>query len=300
MSGSRPDLVRVFETVHAGSGVPAEALAGALQSLLATASAAWSEIAIDEAAFVRHVAERLALDRDMLEQLATVDGGGLYIACACLARDVRAIASFVRTFGPVVDGALAKMGLQAAEREDVVARLQELLFFGGGRDAQPIIATYTGRGAMRGFVCSVAVKQALTTRHRDRRLVPIDDDLFDLPADQTSPELAYLRDFYLDVFRTALARASRALSKRERNLLRQHYLDGMSLESVARVRRVHRATAARWLALARENLLCRTRQELTGAIDLSPSELESVLSFVKRQSAFGDDMARIRDALEAK
>jgi RNA polymerase sigma-70 factor (ECF subfamily) len=273
-------------------------LGAAVESLVARASAEWPGVVVDPASFAAYVGERLPPSGDLLAQLAAVDAPGLYLACACARGAEGAIERFASTVIPEVDRTLAKMAIDRAQREDVVSKLEQLLFFGDGSGAPPIVSSYTGRGTLRAWARSVAVKQALTVRRKDQRQVPIDDELLELAAEQTTPEMAYLRDFYVQEFRAALARAMRAVSRRERNLLRQHYLDGMSLEAVARVHRVHRATAARWLADARESVLRRTKEELTGAIHASPSELESVLAFVRRQSTLGEDMAQLRDVLD--
>ncbi len=276
---------------------PRVALGAALSFLIARAKAAWPGIVVDGVCFIRYVASRLHAGGDALEQLGSLDAGGMYIACACVGHDGSAIERCVATLGPQVDRALAQMGLAKPEREDVVATLQQLLFFGDEAGSEPILGSYTGRGSLQSWARSVGVKQAFSLRRREHRYALLDDELFDLPADQTTPEMAYLRHFYLEEFRAAFQRAIRAIPKRERNLLKQHYLDGMSLDAVARVHRVHRATAARWLADARQSALDKTRQELTGAVHLSPSEVDSVLTFVRRQSSFGDDIARIKGPL---
>jgi RNA polymerase sigma-70 factor, ECF subfamily len=281
---------------HASTEVPAATLGSALQSLVERARAAWPDIDLDDAPFVRYVGERLLPDGDLLDQIASVHADGLYLACACAAGDRGAIERFMTTLWPDIERALAKMGIGTSQREDALSRLSQLLFFGDGK-ASPIVGTYTGRGTLRSWARSVGLKQALTMRYRDQKLVALRDEILELPASQTNPEMLYLKEFYLEEFRSALGRAIRSVPKRERILLRQHYLDGMTLDTVARVHRVHRATAARWLADAREEVLRRTKQELAGSVDLSPSELVSVMAFVKRQSSFGDDISRIRDAL---
>ncbi|MFY0535383.1 hypothetical protein [Nannocystis pusilla] len=49
------------------------------------------------------------------------------------------------------------------------------------------------------------------------------------------------------------------LDEQARNLLRQHLLDGLSIDQIAGLQRVHRATAARRLVRVREDLAQRTR-----------------------------------------
>jgi RNA polymerase sigma-70 factor (ECF subfamily) len=298
---SHEGLVRAFEAekgVHLD--VDAVALGARLHAMVATGRAAWPDVMLEDLAFARYLARCVPAQHDVLDALESLDAEGLYLACACASRDTKAIERFVGALGPEIDRTLVRMNVDAVDRDDLLARLQQIFFFGDSEGRAPLIGSFTGRGTLRAWARSVAVKQALTMRQREQRLVELDDAIFDRPADQTSPDIAYMRELYLEEFRLALGRALQRVSKRERNLLRQHYLDGMSIESVARVHRVHRATAARWLAEARENVLGRTRQELAASIHLTASELESVFSFVRRQSAFGDDVARLWEASEKK
>ncbi len=297
----RHDLVGAFRRSHGScAGVPEPLLENALRLIVTRARAAWPEFFVDGETFVGYVGARLPATGHVLERLASTHSEDLYLACACTLGDVRAVERLVATLRPRVERALLNLGVPSAQREDVLSKVQELLLVGDGRTGTPLVATYTGRGTLRGWASSVAVKQAVTARRADRRLVPLGDEALALSADQTSPENACVRASCLEAFRAAFARAMRAAPRRERNLLRQHYLDGMSLEAVARVHRVHRATAARWLAEARENVLRRTRDELAGAASLSPAELDSLLVFVRRQSSFGADPSPIKDALEAR
>src|SRR5436305_1377687 len=69
-------------------------------------------------------------------------------------------------------------------------------------------------------------------------------------------------------------RSTRAVaqrSRRDRNLLRLHLLGGVTLEQLAQMYSVHRATIVRWLAAARAALLDATRAQIAdqvGAADL--------------------------------
>jgi RNA polymerase sigma-70 factor (ECF subfamily) len=107
--------------------------------------------------------------------------------------------------------------------------------------------------------------------HEAAELLPAADD----------PELEYLRTQYVSEFKRALGDAFDLLPMRERNLLRQHYLDGLTIEAVARLHRVHRATAARWLADAREVVLVNVRKQMRLRCSLSDVELESLVSAVR-------------------
>jgi RNA polymerase sigma-70 factor, ECF subfamily len=229
--------------------------------------------------------------------LAALKVEDLYLACACLAGHVRALEAFETRLWPEAARGLSRVGIEPELCEEVFSKLREALFFGKPPNAPPMIAAYRGRGTLRSWLRSVSIHQALKFRRRARPLVSMDQLAQKLHADGDDPEMGHLRGLYLREFRGALERAMRALSKRERTLLRQHYLDRMSLEAVAKAYRVHRATAARWIADARAKVLARTRNELVEAMKLRPSELQLVLSFMRRQSDFGSHLSGIGNAL---
>jgi RNA polymerase sigma-70 factor (ECF subfamily) len=62
--------------------------------------------------------------------------------------------------------------------------------------------------------------------------------------------------------------------------LRQHILDELTIDDLARLYRVHRATCARWLTDARLELGKGTRKRLIAALGVKSDELESLLRFL--------------------
>lgn len=74
--------------------------------------------------------------------------------------------------------------------------------------------------------------------------------------------------------------ALRALPPREQTLLRQHDVDGATLNDLARPYRVHRSTAAHQLARARLRVLEATRDLRMSRLALTGQDLESVLRMI--------------------
>jgi RNA polymerase sigma-70 factor (ECF subfamily) len=95
------------------------------------------------------------------------------------------------------------------------------------------------------------------------------------------PELTYLKAVYRTAFREAFAAAIGSLEARDKSLLRQHLVDGLTIDELAPIYGVHRATAARWVASARELLLQRVRREFAERARVSDRELRSVLRLVE-------------------
>jgi RNA polymerase sigma-70 factor, ECF subfamily len=94
-------------------------------------------------------------------------------------------------------------------------------------------------------------------------------------------KLALLKQRHGAEFRASLREAIDALSPRERNVLRLHLLEGMSLEEVGRVYDAHRASVARWIARARTEILADTRKRLSARLRLQEGEFDSLMGLVR-------------------
>ena len=94
------------------------------------------------------------------------------------------------------------------------------------------------------------------------------------------PEQQLVRNKYGPLFETALRDAVGQLSSRDRNLLRLHYVSGISLDAVARMYHVHRATVVRWLAAIRDEIEGNLGAPLAGSWHLAdgPQPLETAPS----------------------
>jgi RNA polymerase sigma factor (sigma-70 family) len=141
-----------------------------------------------------------------------------------------------------------------------------------------------GRGGLAAWVRVVATREAARLLRKERRHEPTEDDeLARVLAPDAGPELDYLKRLYRDEFKNAVHAAIAGLSDRERLVLRQHALDGLSIDQLAALHRVHRATTARWIAGARKAVLDGTRRALTDRLRLRPAELDSILRLIDSQ-----------------
>jgi RNA polymerase sigma-70 factor (ECF subfamily) len=77
--------------------------------------------------------------------------------------------------------------------------------------------------------------------------------------------------------RTALA----GLEPGELVLLRLHHVKGWSVDRLGETYRVGRSTAARRVAAAREKLVAAAKADLRRSLDLTPSELESLIALLQ-------------------
>jgi RNA polymerase sigma-70 factor (ECF subfamily) len=75
--------------------------------------------------------------------------------------------------------------------------------------------------------------------------------------------------------------AVNSLPSRYLRLLRQHYLEELSLDDLATLERVHRTTVARWLAVARANATERIHQLLQERLKSSREESDSLIRLLR-------------------
>ncbi|HKE15925.1 MAG TPA: sigma-70 family RNA polymerase sigma factor [Kofleriaceae bacterium] len=244
--------------------------------LAARGRAAWPDLEVEPVAFAGYVASRAAEAGVAAGQLCVED---LYLACACAGGDDRAVEAFVRHVLPHVEAAVLSAGAGAADLEEVKGRVLDALFVAGDRPRG--IAGYAGRGRLRSWVRSIAVRTAVRYLDGERRRAGPHDILDALGAADSDPELEHLRVRFGDAFRDAFAAALAGLSPRERNLLRQHYLDELTVDELGALYRVHRATAARWVAAAREVVFDSTRARLIESLGVAGSDLDSIMRLLK-------------------
>ncbi len=146
--------------------------------------------------------------------------------------------------------------------------------------AAPRIDGFSGRGPLGAWLRVVAVR-AVVERRRRLGLAPEDDDVADLAAPSLDPELALLRRRYAAEFRAAFTAAIADLAAADRALLRQHHLDGVSLDFLARLHGLHRATVARRLAAIRAALFTAVRDRLLGELRIGGQTFDSILRLVQ-------------------
>jgi RNA polymerase sigma-70 factor, ECF subfamily len=248
-----------------------------LAALCDAAAAAWPDVVVDPQALIRAIGERLAGgDPPAVGDPLAVE---LHLALACADGDPVAIGHFERRYLDVVAPALAHMKLPAATVDDVRAAVRDKLLLADG-DRRARILDYAGHGRLRGLVQVSAVRTAISVlRHADREILVAGDDVAaQLASPDHDAELALIKEQYRAAFAAAFAESARDLDRRDRNLLRLHYLGGVTLEQLAAMYGVHRATVVRWMAAARQALLGGTRQRMRDR--LAADELDHVMALI--------------------
>ena len=230
-------------------------LARRVWALVAEGRQAWPEVAIEPARAVAFAAARLEPSAEADDALAALRAADLYLACACADGDRAALAAFDRHYMREVDIALARMRMPAPRVADVKQLVRQRLFVGDGVPGK--IVEYGGRGDLRRWVRSVAVRTCLNDLRKGKHEVLTDDDQLiaqqAMPGDD--PELAYMKRTYAREFQAAFAEALAQQGAREQTLLRYHHVDGLNIDEIGAIYRVHRVTAFRWLEKAKEQLV---------------------------------------------
>jgi RNA polymerase sigma-70 factor (ECF subfamily) len=240
---------------------------------------AWPGVDVDSEWLRAFIAERDTEGEPALETLCLRD---LYLACACARGDATALASFERGVMPVAAAAAVRAG--AAEVDEVCQVVRDILFVGAAGKS-PAIERYSGRGNLKAWVRVIAAREAYRLARRDKNRVSVQDEaLFDVLTDGSEdPQLDYLKEHYREKFRAAFRAAVGELGRRERTALRLQVLDGLSIDEIGATYGVHRATAARWLARARDQLLVATRTQMAAQLGIQRAEVDSIIRMISSQ-----------------
>jgi RNA polymerase sigma-70 factor (ECF subfamily) len=228
-------------------------------------------VVADLGAFEAHLGERAARVEPALRDRLHVDD--LYLAFACASGDHAAIAVFEAELTPVMQRTVARMSLPAGACDDVLGALREKLFV-AAQGRAPLMADYSGRGHIAAWLRSLAAHAALKVRRAQRRQVGL-ADADDWPI--ADPELAQLRGGEAAAFRAAFGQAFAQLTREQRTLLRQHFLDGLTFESLGRMYGVHVSTAWRRLETARTVLVAAVRTQLAAALGAGASTVNGIV-----------------------
>ncbi|MBX7083998.1 MAG: sigma-70 family RNA polymerase sigma factor [Nannocystaceae bacterium] len=245
----------------------------------ADAARAWPTVAIADEIFAAWIAERIADADAPVAALLRLRGPDSWLACACAEGDADAIAALETSFADPVEQALVRLEADPVQRDELRQIVRQHVLVGDGVGA---IARYGGQGPLGAWLRVTASRAALNAQRSRKQHAPIpDDDLAALPRHLRDPELDFLEQTYREAFRDAFAAAIATLQPRERTLLRQAILHGVTVRELARMYGVHHATAARWVGQARDAVAAAVQRELQTRLRLDASELVSVLALIR-------------------
>lgn len=253
-----------------------------LAALWRRARAAFPELQVGPEAYVAHLARRLPADHPLTVGLSVVHAEDLYLALGCGLGDAAALSAFDRIHAEDLRLAIARVRGSAPNADDVKQHVQQRLFV-GSPGTPPKILDYSGQGRLTSWYRVALVRAMLDEQRRIQGEPETDDDerILGIASPERDPELAYLREKYSHEFRLAFEEGAKALDAEDRNALRAFYSQGLTVDQLATMLGIHRATAARRVASARERLLANTRRNLMVKLQLSRAELESVMRLIQ-------------------
>lgn len=251
-----------------------------LAGMVARAQAAWRALALDPAAFVAYLGERIQ-GTDLAQALAAVHAEDLYLCCSCTANHPLALAAFDAQILSQVPAFLASQRATATQVDEVRQLLRERLLCGSAGGPGKL-AEYTGRGPLAGWVRVAAVRTSLNQgRNMDDKLARREGaDPGKLVGAADDPELTYLKRRYEVVFKAAVEEALATLPPEGRTFLQLH-VDGLSSEQLGALFHISKATAHRRVAEARRQVQEQTLRLLQAQLRATPEELQSLVRLVR-------------------
>jgi RNA polymerase sigma-70 factor, ECF subfamily len=240
-------------------------------ALVARARARFPGIACDDATLEEVVARNADVAAGALSD-------EIVLAAACVVGDPGAIAELERHYFADLAGLVG--GIISDRADDVLQDVRAKLLTATNRP--PRLAEYGGRGSLLRWLRVVAAREALSELRRIRRSAAVADEmLWGKVITSQDPAHTLIRANSVEAVKRAFAMAVAGLQARERNLLRQHLLDRLTIDDLAPLYGVHRVTISRWLDAAREAVWSATQKTLRAELGLTPSQLDSLLASMR-------------------
>jgi RNA polymerase sigma-70 factor (ECF subfamily) len=258
----------------------AEGLAATLDQLRGAALAAYPDLMVDAAQFAAELARRLGTAAAPVP-LARIHAAHVHLAIACAAGDPLAIRRFEAELFDELAASASRLRARPDQVDEVRGQLRRILFVSEpGRPAA--LREFSGRGDLRSYLRVIITRELVRAINKGRREVGVSDEgLLDRLLPASDPGVGYLRDRYRDDVDAALRAALRGLADQARALLRFSLVDGWTADRIATLYGIHRATAARRVAAAREQLGAAIRDELARRLSISIADVDSIVRGVQ-------------------
>jgi RNA polymerase sigma-70 factor (ECF subfamily) len=187
-----------------------------------------------------------------------------------------AIAQIEAEHGAAIAAVCRRFATTAVSADDLKQQLREKLFVG----PPPRILEYSGAGRLRSWLRVTATRLFLDLRRRKdraREAPALEDGLAEL-IDPSDVELEVIKAEYRNAVREAMQAGARRLEPGDRHVLRQHLVTGLTIDQLAVALGIHRATAARRIQRARDQLVARVREELAGRLAIELERTPEILA----------------------
>lgn len=241
------------------------------------ARAAWPTLTVSPEAFAAHLARGGAGDKHASD---------LFVACACAAGDPTAIVLFDQHYIAPVPRWVAHIEGAVEIVDEVKQRVRDYLFV-AKKGASPHIADYCGSGPLAGWVRIIALRCVLQMKRSQKRNGDSDaNTAARLAACEPSAEVALIRTRHGAELAEALRTAIAGLPDKERGLLKLAVIDELTIDELAMLYAIHRATAARWVSRLKQQIFDAAVTLLRKRLDLDTAGVESLCRAVRSQLDF--------------
>lgn len=250
-----------------------------LLALCQLAHQAHPALPIDDRALVHAIAARAPAD--VGPYLDRCRAAELALAQVASRGVVPGIAELERTFRATIAATCRRFAGPGQTAEDLEQILRTKLYV-AEPGKTPKLADYAGQGFLENWLRVTAVRIFLDLgkrKDRAREALAAEADVLALPQ-PGDLALDVVKVEYRAAVAAALHEAAKQLAPGDRHLLRQHLVGGLSIDQLGAVLGIHRATAARRIGKAREELVAGTRRELAARLRLGPDELDEVIGLV--------------------
>ncbi len=254
-----------------------------LLALLARGPRRWPELTVADRDWVEYLARRLPDEVDLERMLGTLRAEDLFLCCACAGGDPAAIEAFRADASPVIASALRRLRLGATLTEELHQQLLIDLLV-GGEQRPPALASYAGIGKLHNWLRVVATRTGRTSLQAEKKLVPSDDDRLAEELVVEAPPHAGLgaeKPSYYRAFRQAFKQALAELTPRDLTLLRQRYIDGVGLEALGAIYRVHHTTIHRRLTRVKETVIEQTHARLSRQLMIPERDCSTIIRVIR-------------------
>lgn len=191
--------------------------------------------------------------------------------------DANAIAEFENAHAAVITAVCRRFAGRGQSEDDLRQILRAKLFVG---DA-PAIAQYRPPGSLDSWLRVLATRLFIDLgRRKDRAREEPDDEAALHAIAPVDVGLELVKAEYREAVLAALREAARGLEPGDRHLLRQHLVAGLSIDQLGAALGIHRASAARRVAKARDLLARRTRELVAERLQLTEHELAEIVGLV--------------------
>lgn len=207
----------------------------------------------------------------------------VWLARACAEGDRAACEVLEREYLAALRPIIRRVHHDEARVDEVLQSVRERLLVPVS-GLPPRLLAFEGAAPLDAWLRAVATRLALNAL-RERKGVVRDGEevLAELSASGTALDVKVLRATHDRTFREAFHEGFRALSARERNVLRLQVVDGLSLEQIGRLYAVNKSSVSRWLADVHAQLERSVRAALGTRLKLAESELDSFIDAMRSQ-----------------